>query len=96
MYFVCCKPIPNQELAVLRGRDKVGSVFCPVHSVNLGQVTLEGPPYSHLVILRQIRQVPCECFECSIVHGITVGSNLLLQLFGLPSCGLDPLRNLAL
>lgn len=38
---VCRQRVPNEELAVLRGRDEVDLVTGPVHSVDLGEVPLE-------------------------------------------------------
>lgn len=36
------KGIPNKEFTVLRGRNQVNLIGRPVHSIDLGQVTLEG------------------------------------------------------
>lgn len=44
--------VPDNELSVLRGRDKVPSVGRPVHGVDLGQMTLERPLGLHQLVLR--------------------------------------------
>ena len=41
MNFVGSVRIPNNELAILRGRDEVATVSSPVHGVDLRKVTLE-------------------------------------------------------
>lgn len=43
--------IPDNELAILRSRDEVSPVGRPVHSVNLGQMTLERPLSLHELVL---------------------------------------------
>ena len=39
---VCCVGIPDDQLAVLRGRDEMAAVRRPVHGVDLGEMALEG------------------------------------------------------
>lgn len=45
--FVCGVGVPDDEFAVLRGGDEMATVGRPVHSVNLGQMTLQRPPGLH-------------------------------------------------
>lgn len=53
MDFVSSVGIPDDELAVLRRGNEVSAVCRPVHGVDLGQVTLQGPLGLH----RQPRQL---------------------------------------
>jgi len=39
--------VPDDELAVLRGRDEVPFVLRPVHGVDLGQMTFESASCLH-------------------------------------------------
>jgi hypothetical protein len=39
--------IPDNELAILRSRDKMSSVRRPVHSIDFGKMTLEVPSRLH-------------------------------------------------
>lgn len=43
--------IPNDELSILRGGDKMSSIGRPMHGVNLGQMTLERALSLHQLVL---------------------------------------------
>lgn len=47
MYLVGGVSVPDNELAVLGGRDDVPVVGRPVHGVDLGEMTLEGTTDPH-------------------------------------------------
>jgi hypothetical protein len=38
-YLICCVRIPDNKLAILRRTDQMPVVCCPMHGINLGQVT---------------------------------------------------------
>lgn len=47
MYFVGGVGVPNDELSILRGRDKMSTIGSPVHGVDFSQVTPKSPTRSH-------------------------------------------------
>ena len=64
MDLVCCVGVPDDELAVLRGRDEVSAVGGPVHGVDLCQMALEGALRLHCEARQGLDTVTGDIADC--------------------------------
>lgn len=62
---VRCVGVPDDELAVLRGGDKVSAVGRPVHGVDLGEMALEGALCLHRKARQGLDAVAGHIADCS-------------------------------
>lgn len=65
MDLVRCVSVPDNELAVLRGRDEVSAVGRPVHGVDLCKMTLERALRLHCEAWQGLDTVAGNIADCS-------------------------------
>ena len=90
MNFVRGVSIPNDELAILRSRDKVTLVVGPVHGVDLGKMTFECSSWLHDDSWQWLNVVGHGA-KAGICHLILLGTDLFFDTVGLATCGGDAL-----
>lgn len=78
--------IPDDELAVLRGRDEVALVVGPVHGVNFGEMTLEGPSWLHDDSWQRLNVVGHGA-QAGVCHLVLFGTDLFLEAICLATGG---------
>ena len=70
--------IPNNELSVLRGRDKVAAVGRPVHGVDLGKMALQRPARFHANSGESIGLALRNLANCR--HKVSTGSRMTVSM----------------
>lgn len=81
MDFVCSVGIPDDKLSILRSRDEMTSVGRPVHSVDLGEMTLERPTGLHSDARQSVGLILRDLTESGIGQLILSALDPILQAF---------------
>lgn len=83
MDFVCSVGIPDDKLSILRSRDEMTSVGRPVHSVDLGEMTLERPTGLHSDARQSVGLILRDLTDCTAIVSISGDSTQVPECRGL-------------